>query len=232
MIKKIAYLIILSLLGSTLIAAPIALDNSFMVNDASSKWKKGDLGSTTTVTEVDSNDSFGIYFHLQSETARVSKITLSGLVTAIDMDTELETLEDDQAFVKNIGNIRIENNTQDGFIVAVNAGGATSLHSNNNYTFTTESTDDGEVPIPYHLDFAYEPADPDDGEQVGEFTSSLPTGSHYGTVVVADSKVYNVIIHKSDMTMPLDGTLSIDLRVADAEQLKFAGSYKASNKFA
>jgi len=233
MLKKIAYMIIFALLSSSaLIASPVALKSDFIIKNTGNSWTAGEFGNEVGNANVDANESVGIHFYLLSRTERISKVKLQGLVTAIDMDNELEDLGDGEAFKKTIATLKIENNTTDGFLVGVNAGGAEALHANSNYVFTSSSNEDGEVSIPYHLNFEYTPANPDQGTQVGSMTDSLPNGTIYGTVKIDENRVYSVIIAKNIMTEPLKGELAIELEVANAEQLKFAGKYKATNRFA
>ena len=235
MLKKIAYLLIATLILSIPIfgsGTPIA--PNFKISDAGDEFKKASFSKTQSKT-VAANGAYGYYFELTSNVDRNVVISVSDLVKSIDMDDELNQLSLGDPFIKTIANVGIQNNTQDGFIVAVFAQGPEEANGATDFVFVPTTKEDGEVAVPYFLDFSYTNGD---GEQIDQYYQTLPnlggagaTDGPDGTIAI-NSEIFTVIMSKTSMTEPLDGTLKIDLRVEDADQLRFAGEYSATNKFA
>jgi len=232
MLKKIAYLLIATLILSVpIFGSGIPLAPNFYVDEVTEDFKKASFSKTQSKTVL-SGDAYGYYFELTSNVDRNVVISVSDLVKSIDMDDELNQLSLGDPFIKRIANVGIQNNTQDGFLVAVFAQGPDTAGAARDFVFTPETQEDGEVAVPYFLDFEFINGD---GEQIDQYYQSLPgdgaTDGGDGTISIG-SEVYTVIMSKQSMTEPLDGILEIDLRVEDADQLRFAGKYSATNKFA
>jgi len=232
MLKKIAYLLIATLILSIPIfgsGTPIA--PNFKISDAGDEFKKASFSKTQSKS-VAANGAYGYYFELTSNVDRNVVISVSDLVKSIDMDDELNQLSLGDPFIKTIANVGIQNNTQDGFLVAVFAQGPEEANGATDFVFSPASTEDGEVAVPYFLDFSFTNGD---GEQIDQYYQTLPgdgaTDGPDGTIAI-NSEIFTVIMSKTSMTEPLDGSLQIDLRVEDADQLRFAGEYSATNKFA